>query len=64
MVTVNAARAMNVRGHELKVGGNASLVVLNAPNVLEALREHAAPKAVISHGKLVDRVDMESVWKR
>lgn len=55
MVTVNAARAMNVKGHELKVGGNANLVVLNQPNVLEALREHSAPMAVISHGKLVSR---------
>ncbi|MEW6084170.1 MAG: amidohydrolase family protein [Chloroflexota bacterium] len=55
MITVNAARAMNVEGHKLKVGGNANLVVLNQPNVLEGLREHSAPMAVISHGKLVSR---------
>lgn len=55
MVTVNAAKAMNIEGHKLKVGGNANLVVLNQPNVLEALREHSAPMAVISHGKLVSR---------
>lgn len=54
MITVNAARAMNVKDHELKVGGNANLVVLNQPNVLEALREHSAPKVVVSHGKVVD----------
>ena len=46
MITVNAARAMNVKDHELKVGGNANLVVLNQPDVLEALREHSAPKVV------------------
>lgn len=55
MITVHAAKAMNVKGHELKVGGNANLVVLNQPNVLEAMREHSAPKVVISHGKLVPR---------
>jgi hypothetical protein len=28
---------------------------------LEALREHAAPRYVISHGKLIDRAAMESL---
>ena len=60
MITVNAAKAMNVKGHELKVGANANLVVLNQPNVLEALREHSAPRAVVSHGKVVDRTKMLS----
>ena len=53
MVTTRAARAINIH-HKLEVGSAANLVVLEAPNVLEALREHAAPLAVISHGKLVD----------
>ena len=61
MITVNAAQAMNIRDHELKVGATANLVVLDAPNVLEALREHAAPRFVIGHGNLVDRARMESV---
>ncbi len=61
MVTVNAAQAMNVKDHQLKVGMNANLVVLDAPNVLEALREHEAPRFVVSHGSLVDRAQMESV---
>jgi cytosine deaminase len=61
MITVNAARAMNVKDHRLKVGANANLVVLNAPNVLEALRDHSAPQCVISNGNLVDRAGMESV---
>ena len=39
----------------------ANLVVLSAPNVLEALREHAAPLYVISHGKLIDRARMEEL---
>ena len=61
MITINAARAMNLDNHILKVGSSANLVVLAAPNVLEALREHAAPSHVISQGKLINRAKMESV---
>jgi cytosine deaminase len=61
MITLNAAQAMNVKDHQLKVGANANLVVLNAPNVLEAMREHTAPRFVISDGNMVDRAKMESV---
>jgi cytosine deaminase len=55
MVTTRAAEAINIEQHRLALGAPANLVVLHAPNVLEALREHAAPLAVISHGKLVNR---------
>jgi cytosine deaminase len=61
MITVNAAQAMNVKDYQLKVGANANLVVLGAPNVLEALREHETPRFVISHGNLVDRARVESI---
>lgn len=61
MITVNAAQAMNVMDHELKVGANANLVILDMPNVLEALRNHHAPQRVISNGKLIDRARMDSV---
>ena len=69
MITLNAAQAMNVKDHQLKVGASANLVVLNAPNVLEAMREHTAPRFVISDGNMVDRAKMESVartgeWKQ
>ncbi len=30
-------------------------------NVLEAMRDHAPPRYVISHGKLVDRTKMEAL---
>jgi cytosine deaminase len=63
MITINAAQAINVRDHHLKVGTSANLVVLDAPNVLEALREHSAPRFVISHGSLVDRARLEHVAK-
>ena len=59
MITVNAARALRLDDHSLTPGAPANLVVLGAPNVLEAFREHQAPLYVISHGKLVDRLRME-----
>jgi cytosine deaminase len=61
MVTGNAARAMNIKDHSLKVGSPANLVVLSAPNVLEAIRTHQAPLYVISHGKLIDHARMETL---
>jgi cytosine/creatinine deaminase len=54
MVTTRAAQAIGVRQHRLEVGAAANLVVLKEENVLEALREHAVPAALIRHGKLVD----------
>ena len=52
---------MHQSDHELKVGANANLVILDAPNILEALRAHEAPRFVISHGNLVDRARLEPV---
>ncbi len=63
MITIHAAKAMNLKDHELKVGGNANLVVLNQPDVLEALREHSAPMAVISHGNVIAQARMDKLWK-
>ena len=60
MITVDAARAMGVE-FGLKIGAPAHLVVLDAPSVLEALRYHAAPAAVISHGQVVDVAAMQQI---
>jgi len=54
MVTTDAAKAMNVGDFGLAVGKPAHLVVLDAPDVIEALRWHAPPAHVISHGRLLD----------
>jgi cytosine deaminase len=61
MITTRAARAIGKPAHALRVGASANMVVLEAPNVLEALREHAAPMAVISHGKVVDQSKMRKL---
>jgi cytosine/creatinine deaminase len=58
MVTVDAARAMNLSDFGLAAGKPANLVVLDAPDVLEALRGHTPPAHVISHGQLVDAAKM------
>jgi cytosine deaminase len=61
MITIHAAQAMNVKDHVLKTGCPANLVVLPVPNVIEALREHAAPLYVISKGKLIDSARMKAI---
>jgi cytosine deaminase len=61
MVTVDAARAMNLPDFGLAVGNRADLVVLDAADVLEALRDHAPPAHVISRGKLVDAAKMRAL---
>ncbi len=61
MATVKAAQAMGISDFALRVGAPANLVVLSASSVLEALRSHAAPTHVISHGKLVDNQLMEAI---
>ncbi|MDJ0924013.1 MAG: amidohydrolase family protein [Acidimicrobiia bacterium] len=55
MITVNPARAIGHQDHEMAVGNVANLVVLEGDSVREALRFHAAPRVVVSHGRLVDR---------
>ncbi len=63
MVTTKAAQCIGLPDFELKVGAPANIVVLDEPNVLEALRNHEAPAYVISHGKLVDQEKMQSIVK-
>lgn len=62
MITSVPARCMGVEEYGLKLGKTANLVVLDQPNVLEALRFHERPAAVISHGKLVDQARMDKLF--
>lgn len=61
MVTTDAAIGMGLADHRLEVGAPANLVVLSEPDVLEALRTHAAPAHVISHGRTVDKRAMQTI---
>jgi cytosine deaminase len=54
MITTRPAQAMNVADFGLAEGAQANLVVLHEDNVVDALRYHHAPAAVVSHGQLVD----------
>lgn len=58
LVTVAGAKAINVADYGLAPGCIANLVVLGQQDVTEALRFHAAPRHVISHGRLVDQSAM------
>ena len=64
LVTVDAARAMNVADFALAPGNPAHLVVLKEPNTVEALRNHAAPDHVVSHGAILDRERMAALAAR
>ena len=54
MITKDAATAMGIQDHSLQVGSPANLVVLQQPDVLEALRFHQPPMAVVSGGRLLE----------
>ena len=60
-ITVNPATAIGLDGHALAVGNTANLVVLEGQSLSDALRFHAAPRAVLSHGRLVDQAAMQSI---
>lgn len=55
MITIDAARAMNIKKFGIKEKNPAHLVVLDARSVYEALMYHKPPLYVISHGKLIDK---------
>jgi len=59
LISVNAAKCINLPKFPLKEKANANLVVLDAKTVCEAFRYHAAPTHVISHGKLVQVDDLK-----
>jgi cytosine deaminase len=61
MITVAPAAAINVADFGLAVGTAANLVVLDQPDVVEALRFHAPPRCVISHGRIVDLARMRDL---
>ena len=51
MITTTAAKVLGIENHELKVGGNADIVVLDESDVYHAIWYHRAPVYVIKDGK-------------
>ena len=60
-VTTSAARSIGMKDHRLEIGAPANLVVVQGESVNEALRFHAAPLAVVSHGRLIDQTAMRAL---
>jgi len=50
MITINPAKIMRIKGHNLAVGNPANLVVLNAEDPREAFAYHSEPLYVIRNG--------------
>jgi cytosine deaminase len=61
MVTTSAGRSIGLPDHRLQPGAPANLVILQGETVAEALRFHAAPLAVVSHGRLFDQTAMREL---
>jgi len=61
MITTRAAIAMNLAQYGLEPGCRANLVVLDQPDLAEALRFHEPPRLVISHGRVVDTARMREL---
>lgn len=60
MITVNGARAMGISDYGIEVGKAANLVVIDAPNVKEALRLQPDRRYVIHQGRLVAETQRQS----
>jgi cytosine deaminase len=61
MITVDAAKAINLGRFGLCEGSPANLVVLNHRDVVDVLRFHEPPAHVISSGRIVDRARMQAI---
>lgn len=53
MITNMAAKVLNMKGHEMTIGGNADLVVLNQKDVKNAIWYHEEPVHVIKNGVII-----------
>lgn len=53
MVTTMAAKVLNMKNHELKVGGDADLVVLKEKDIKHAIWYHEEPIYVVKNGKVI-----------
>ncbi|WP_245316812.1 amidohydrolase family protein [Bradyrhizobium manausense] len=61
MITTRAAAALGLERYGLGLGCAANLVILDQGDVTEALRFHAPPRVVISHGRVVDTDRMRAL---
>ncbi|MDQ4038352.1 MAG: amidohydrolase family protein [Actinomycetota bacterium] len=62
MVTGSAARVLGVLGHRIAVGNPANLCIHEAERLVDVLRDHAAPRWVISRGRVVAETQQVTHW--
>jgi len=62
MVTGAAARVLGLAGHRLAVGNPANLCIHDSERLVDVLREHAAPRWVISRGRVVAQTEYSTRW--
>jgi cytosine/creatinine deaminase len=60
LVTTRAAEVLGIDGHHIREGAIADLVVHDAERVVDVLREHAAPRWVLSRGRVVASTSVHS----
>jgi cytosine deaminase len=64
MITISAARAIGLKDFGLKIGSSANLVVLKENSIVDALRNHDAPRYVISHGHVIDQTKLDDIGNK
>lgn len=62
MVTGSAARVLGLPGHGLVVGKPANLCIHDSERLVDVLREHAAPRWVVSRGRVVAQTEQTTRW--
>ncbi len=62
MVTTSAARVLGLAGHRLAVGNPANICIHESERLVDVLREHAAPRWVISRGRVVAQTETVTEW--
>ncbi len=62
MVTGSAAGVLGIAGHQLAVGNAANLCIHDSERLVDVLREHAAPRWVVSRGRIVAATERVTVW--
>ncbi len=62
MVTRSAAEVLGLAGHSLAVGNPANLCIHESERLVDVLREHAAPRWVISRGRIVAATETITQW--
>jgi len=62
LVTTSAARVLGLARHRIEVGSPANLCIHDSERLVDVLREHAAPRWVISRGRVVAQTEQITRW--